>query len=254
MDTARIDKLRKQRFFYYCMTIGIVVTFGFAIIDFFEGETFEVALDLIFAGVLIISYISMRRFNNDMLIYRVGLFFLSLVYLYAMYVGTGEGTILYWMFILPLIYLFFLGKNEGMVWSILSGVLMVVIFFLPTTYPYGLNIQYRFMLAFIFVSVFAIGLESSRQRFSELFAKERLRLIEEKRRLETAQSEIKTLSGLLPICANCKKIRDDEGDWHDVAIYVRDHSDADFSHGICPDCFHALYPQFSKKNKPIKKD
>jgi PAS domain S-box-containing protein len=57
-----------------------------------------------------------------------------------------------------------------------------------------------------------------------------------------AEAEIKTLRGLLPICASCKKIRDDRGYWHQVEVYVRDHSEADFSHSICPDCAKKLYP------------
>jgi PleD family two-component response regulator len=60
--------------------------------------------------------------------------------------------------------------------------------------------------------------------------------------LQEALANVKTLSGLLPICANCKKIRDDEGYWHIVEAYIRDHSDAIFSHGICPDCMSILYP------------
>jgi AmiR/NasT family two-component response regulator len=62
--------------------------------------------------------------------------------------------------------------------------------------------------------------------------------------LQAALSKVKLLSGLLPICANCKKIRNDEGYWQDVAVYVRDHSEAEFSHGICPDCMKQLYPEF----------
>ena len=61
--------------------------------------------------------------------------------------------------------------------------------------------------------------------------------------LEKALSEIKVLRGILPICSNCKKIRDDKGYWQDVAVYIRDHSEADFSHGICPDCIQELYPE-----------
>jgi DNA-binding response OmpR family regulator len=62
--------------------------------------------------------------------------------------------------------------------------------------------------------------------------------------LQEALAKVKLLSGLLPICANCKKIRDDEGYWQDVASYVRDHSEAEFSHGICPNCIKELYPDF----------
>ena len=60
--------------------------------------------------------------------------------------------------------------------------------------------------------------------------------------LQTTLAQVKTLRGLLPICANCKKIRDDEGYWQDVAVYVRDHTEAEFSHSICPDCLPQLYP------------
>jgi AmiR/NasT family two-component response regulator len=60
--------------------------------------------------------------------------------------------------------------------------------------------------------------------------------------LEEALAWVKQLSGLLPICASCKKIRDDEGYWHQVEVYIRDHSEAQFSHGLCPDCMTKLYP------------
>jgi tetratricopeptide (TPR) repeat protein len=60
--------------------------------------------------------------------------------------------------------------------------------------------------------------------------------------LEKAMSEIKALSGLLPICANCKKVRDDEGYWQQIEAYISMHSDARFSHGICPNCVSKLYP------------
>lgn len=59
--------------------------------------------------------------------------------------------------------------------------------------------------------------------------------------LQEALAQVKRLGGLLPICASCKKIRDDDGYWHQVEVYIRDHSDADFSHSICPECRAALY-------------
>jgi CheY-like chemotaxis protein len=62
--------------------------------------------------------------------------------------------------------------------------------------------------------------------------------------LHQALEQIKTLRGILPICANCKKIRDDQGYWNQVEVYVRAHSEAEFSHGICPECARKLYHQF----------
>ncbi len=70
--------------------------------------------------------------------------------------------------------------------------------------------------------------------------------------LETALGEVKTLSGLLPICSSCKKIRDDKGYWNQIEGYIQKHSQALFSHGICPDCATTLYgkePWFKKLKK-----
>ncbi len=68
---------------------------------------------------------------------------------------------------------------------------------------------------------------------------ERERLIGE---LREALASVKTLGGLLPMCAACRKIRDKEGQWHNLEFYIRKHTEADFSHGICPDCRQELYP------------
>ncbi|MEJ2158246.1 MAG: response regulator [Desulfobacteraceae bacterium] len=65
--------------------------------------------------------------------------------------------------------------------------------------------------------------------------------------LQNALKDIRTLSGLIPICSSCKKIRDDKGFWNQVEIYIEDRSDAQFSHGICPDCRDKIYPEYSKK-------
>ena len=65
--------------------------------------------------------------------------------------------------------------------------------------------------------------------------------------LRSANETIKTLKGLIPICAECKKVRDDKGYWQQIEIYIRDHSDADFTHGFCPDCIKKLYPDYHKK-------
>lgn len=69
--------------------------------------------------------------------------------------------------------------------------------------------------------------------------------------LQQALSEIKTLSGLLPICSSCKKIRDDKGYWNQIESYIMTHSDAQLSHGLCPECAKKLYPEFvnPEKNK-----
>ena len=65
--------------------------------------------------------------------------------------------------------------------------------------------------------------------------------------LEKALSEVKQLSGLLPICASCKKIRDSQGYWNQIESYIREHSEAEFTHSICEECAEELYPGFTQK-------
>ncbi|UCG80462.1 MAG: PAS domain S-box protein [Desulfobacterales bacterium] len=69
---------------------------------------------------------------------------------------------------------------------------------------------------------------------------EREKLVHE---LQDALAEVRTLSGLLPICASCKKIRDDKGYWRQLEAYIRDHSEAEFSHSICPECKRRIYSE-----------
>ena len=101
---------------------------------------------------------------------------------------------------------------------------------------------------FILVGVVIGHLRNGRLRLEraleekEVAEDERERLVSE---LRGALARIKTLSGLLSMCSNCKKIKDDRGLWEHVETYVRRHSNAEFSHGFCPDCMNELYPDYS---------
>lgn len=90
-------------------------------------------------------------------------------------------------------------------------------------------------------------MEDEHKRWEE----EREKLIKE---LQESLEKIRTLSGLVPICANCKKIRDDKGFWNEVEIYISQHSMAEFSHGICPDCMRELYPEYINNKKKSNDD
>ncbi len=92
-----------------------------------------------------------------------------------------------------------------------------------------------------------IGIFFSSDRLNKQ-VKERAELYEERENiiseLKDALENIKTLRGLVPICASCKKIRDDKGYWNQMETYVKDHTEASFSHGVCPDCMKELYPDY----------
>ena len=87
------------------------------------------------------------------------------------------------------------------------------------------------------------------KRTEEELRQRTVELEETNKTLRGALDQIRTLSGLLPICASCKKIRNDEGYWTQIESYVTAHSEAKFSHGICPECFKKLYPGLSKKDE-----
>jgi hypothetical protein len=65
--------------------------------------------------------------------------------------------------------------------------------------------------------------------------------------LQTRDSEINKLRGMLPICASCKKIRDDHGYWQQIELYITQHSGAEFTHSLCPACADRLYPEYTRK-------
>jgi DNA-binding response OmpR family regulator len=71
-------------------------------------------------------------------------------------------------------------------------------------------------------------------------------LAEKIEELQQALAEIKTLHGIIPICASCKQIRDDQGYWNQVETYIRNHTQAEFSHGLCPECIQKLYPDYAR--------
>ena len=87
----------------------------------------------------------------------------------------------------------------------------------------------------------ALGLHAYTSRVRRM----RQQAEELERRVQEALQHIQTLKGLLPICASCKKIRDDGGYWNQIETYVSSHSGAEFSHSICPDCLTKLYPEYA---------
>ncbi len=140
--------------------------------------------------------------------------------------------------------------------SIMQGTLIsriiISVFALPFLYSYlywqsnknGIQIENRPVLA-ILKQVAEIKIElADAQHEIERRIKAEKELGKVVQDLQKALSEVKTLQGILPICAHCKKIRDDKGYWKQIESYIRDHSEVDFSHGICPECAKKFYPDY----------
>jgi HAMP domain-containing protein len=96
-------------------------------------------------------------------------------------------------------------------------------------------------------------LEKYHNKMEELVKMRTDELSQANKQLQVSLEKIKTLSGFLPICASCKNIRDDKGYWNKIESYIEEHSKAEFSHSICPECAKKLYPEFYKAGYPDKK-
>ncbi len=118
------------------------------------------------------------------------------------------------------------------------------------------NLERLLLISFIIVmalagfvlAISAMNVVKERRRLRERrrAEEEREKLIGE---LQEALAEVRTLSGLLPICSSCKKIRDDQGYWNQIEVYISHHTQATFSHGLCPDCAKKLYPDYFQDEK-----
>ena len=210
-----LDSERKYRFALLSSIFAFITIVVFIITDYLEGDRMEFIIELLIGVVLIIGIIFMKKSSRRNVIYRFSL----------------------------------LGKREGLIFSLVIFAMFTTILLIPSifdTYKYEAAQAFRFIGAYLFILFITYKLESSRGNYFNQLVKTTQGLNIEKDKLEKSLKEIKTLSGMLPMCASCKKIRDDKGYWNHVEAYITDHSDAVLSHGICPECSKKLYPEFHK--------
>jgi ligand-binding sensor domain-containing protein len=103
--------------------------------------------------------------------------------------------------------------------------------------------QTSWFAGLVVLAVGFLAVTAHHVRVRRMAARER----ELSQRVAEAVADIKMLRGMLPVCASCKKIRDDRGYWNQMETYIRQHSEAEFSHGICPDCMNKLYPEYAPR-------
>jgi len=133
----------------------------------------------------------------------------------------------------------FVNRNAGLIMSVISTVTFIIADLLAGKVIQNYLIESWNALVhfgFFIVTVYLIS--------EEKIISENNKILIDK--LQKSIDEIKTLSGLLPICSACKKIRDDDGYWQQIEHYISEYTGARFSHGICPDCREKLYPGLGK--------
>ncbi|MCG8617235.1 MAG: hypothetical protein MI802_13530 [Desulfobacterales bacterium] len=227
----------------------------FSFFDYQNGDIREIYLNGFMCVVIIIGNLSVFKLGADRMAYCIGINLVSLALIYDVSIGAGSGGGLFWLQVMPLFIFFFFERIEALISTIILFLCAALLLTYPSlfnTHPYELNTGIKYLISLFFVSIIAYGLESSRHKFSRLLLASNLELETHKNRLEKALSDVKTLTGLLPICAHCKKVRDDTGYWNQIETYIQEHSEAEFSHGMCPECSEELYgdkPWFKNMQK-----
>lgn len=243
-NTIGPERQRKRFFFILCASIIIAAFLLLSLLNYIEGDLKEIKINIVVIAIMVAGLISINKFDADALVYRIIHFLIGLSLFYSVYAGAGEETVLYWVFIMPLLFFYFFGKAEGLVWAVVFFYGLGFIMFMPWIlggHSYGNVTISRFFITLFIIAVIGFGLESSRYAFSKQLEDKNQALAVEKQRLEEALASIQTLKGLIPICALCKKIRDDQGYWNQLEAYISEHSDAIFSHSICPECAEKYY-------------
>ncbi len=239
-EIVRINAFSRFAFF-----VSIPMVLFFLLLNLVEGDIKEVLLSAVGICLLLVGIQQVQANSAPREIFRILYGGVSLILLIGACLQAGEGTIIFWLFSVPPLYFTMFGTREGLIWAVTMTLIMAIILFVPGLYLtdwYSPEVGIRFLITFSFVLFLSYGTEASRSYFGDRFQSEHKILLERKENLESALAELKILGGLLPICAKCKKIHNDNNAWQDIVEYVRDHSEADFSHGICPDCASKLYP------------
>ena len=193
-----------------------------------EIAVFEIGVSIF---LIITTYLFIRKITIFIPVAAsMAFFYIMAVYLFI--TGGASGTGIFWLFVIPAVYFFFLGIKYGTALFLIQYVSVIILFIASKAGYLAIYYDDKTVLFFLIVSIFESII---------LFIHERI--------LNDYLSQIKTMRGLIPICANCKNIRDDKGYWKQVEVYIQEHSEADFTHSLCPDCVKKLYPGIYTKEK-----
>ena len=206
-------------------TLGVALALtAFVTLDLLAGRWGEAAQSAVLAGLFLIIGTRLLQRNSPESLGR-----LALVIILETLSGANRGYTFFWFYPLPLGSFFVLGRREGLVWF--SGITLILIWLLfgPAPQPTDGSAGPIIVTTFITIGLLCHGLETARFRLSR-------RLMREKTALEKAVQDLEALYGLLPICASCKSVRDDEGYWHSIENYLSDHSEVELEAAACPNC------------------
>jgi hypothetical protein len=257
-DTTALENRIIHSFLLLISLTGLVTTL-FNIL--FDNPLPQTIITALCAAIGIGTYAYTRKTHRyQRLVVPLSVFFYCLL-LVAFFVNNGtHGGAPYFLFI-PIVPLIILLRQPFKARFFAVGLftifLVIAVEYLFPSVPIGyknrlqqyVDIAVSLTVCLVIVTLMVDSV--FKQYLSERRRKDDLlkQTIEDKEKIEKAFGEIKVLRGFLPICSNCKKIRDDNGYWKQIELYIREHSEAEFSHGICPHCARELYPELSPKTE-----
>ena len=202
------EEKRKRIYVFVVTAISVPVLLGFGIMDYTRDGWFQASWAVFaIAGLLSAVVLTARTMQDGRNAYRIALAGLSLFLLYIVSLGLSNRGDILWLYIYPLVSFFIFGIVEGLIW--ITGVmipLFIILLFpsLTNAFVFSSDFILRFFVSILVVTFVAGLFESLRLHFYRKLKKQKIEL-------EIALENVKTLSGLIPICATCKKIRDDTG-------------------------------------------
>jgi hypothetical protein len=228
--------------------LGPIVFFGSACFVVFAvvylalvGSTYLFLSNLVFGALCALTWLGQRWRLSHVFIASI---FLALVYAglvnVAVHLGDARSPMVFWGISVGIAAVFLFGLKGQLVWFVLVLAFLPLVQALKAGPFAGRVVALDATQTGILTLATYLGLLTFLTYCFILF----------RRRLDQALANVKTLSGLLPICASCKRIRDDRGYWSQIESYLRRHTEADFSHGLCPDCVSRLYPELKLDREP----
>lgn len=229
---------RRRRVLQLCLWLLWPLVLAFGTSDVLAGRTAEGTIVLAIAAAIALGLAVLLRTGRVKAVARAMALLGAAALSVLLAIDGGDGTSFIFFYFFPLVVLWVLGNREGLAVALASLALAALFMLvLPATQPYYAARAPDYLATYAVMIALAYGMETSRRMHQAA-------LLAEKHRAEDALAEVERLRGLLPICAWCKRVRDENGTWEELERYFSDRADVLFSHGVCTDCARALEREY----------
>lgn len=227
-ETNPLDR-QLRLYIGFVFALFIPATLIFAALDWVRGERATAVLVGLICLALLATIPVLARARDVRVGYRVVFSLVGVLLPSVLWIGGGGGYAALWYFAFPpgLYYVF--GSREGTAWVVFYLIPAWIILQTSAGAEYPLDLASRFVAVYALSSALALGLQRARAVYED-------ELRREKADLQEALAKVRTLSEMLPMCAWCGKVRDDEGYWTRIEEYLRNQTGTQVSHGVCESC------------------